>query len=155
MRVVSHIDIGRPAADVFAYDSDQTNRPEWQQGLHEVRRVTDHPIGVGTKHTFVRRLGRRQISGENEYLEFEPGRRVLFTFTSDDLDLTGRGWYEASELGTDHTRLESGVEIDLRGLIRLASPLAAMGIRKEDSQDSARLKEILEKSNMATKESRQ
>ncbi len=148
MRVVGHIDISRPAAEVFAYVSDQTNGPEWQQSLDEVRRVTPGPIGVGTRHTFVRRLGRRQITGENEYLEFEPGRRVAFTFTSDDL--TGKGWYEVSPLGTGQTRLDSGVEIDLQGLTRLASPLVAMSIRKEDSEDSARLKEILEKPNTTT-----
>jgi hypothetical protein len=33
MKVVSHIDIRRPAADVVADVNDQTNGPEWQHGL--------------------------------------------------------------------------------------------------------------------------
>ena len=153
MRVVSHVEINRPSAEVFAYVSDQLNGPEWQQGLDEVHRTTDGPIGVGTRHTFVRRVGRRQVTGDNEYLEFEPGRRVVFTFTSDGL--SGRGWYEVSRLETDQTRLDSGVEIHLRGLTRLASPLIEMSIRKEDSEDSARLKDILERTNPTARGARQ
>lgn len=150
MRVASHVEINRPAAEVFAYVSDQMNAPQWQQGLDEVRRTTEGPIGVGTRHTFVRRLGRRNVTGDNEYSEFEPGRRVVFTFTSDGL--TGRGWYEVNPLGTDQTRLDSGVEIRLQGLTRLASPLIAASIRKEDSADSARLKEILEETHTTADE---
>ena len=145
MRVIGRIDISRPTRDVFAYVSNQLNAPEWQQGLEEVRRTTAGPIGVGTRHTFLRRVGRRRVTGENEYIEFEPDRRVVFTFTSEDL--AGRGWYEVSPTGVDQTRLDSGVEIRLHGLARLASPLIAMSIRREDSEDSARLKEILERSD--------
>jgi uncharacterized protein YndB with AHSA1/START domain len=153
MRVVGHVDIRRPAAEVFAYVSDQTNGPDWQQGLDEVRRTTEGPIGVGSKHTFLRRLGRRQVTGENEYIEFEPDRRIVFSFTSDGL--TGKGWYEVNPVGTDRTRLDHGVEIRLRGLTRLASPLLEMSIRKEDSKDTARLKEILERTTTTKRGARQ
>lgn len=146
MRVVGSIEINRPAAEVFAYVSDQLNGPEWQQGLHEVHRTTGDAIGVGTRHTFQRQVGRRRVSGENVYIEFEPSRRVLFTFKSSD-GLTGEGWYEATPLAPDRTRLDSGVEIRLRGLIRLASPLIERSIREEDRQDTELLKGILEKAD--------
>lgn len=150
MRVVSRIDIRRPAAEVFEYVSDQLNAPAWQQGLDEVRRTTDGPIGVGARHTFVRSVGRRRVSGENVYVEFEPGRRVVFTFTSDGL--TGKGWYEVSPLGVNETRLDSGVEITLTGPARLAAPLIARSIRKEDSEDTAHLKQILEQAGATAAE---
>jgi uncharacterized protein YndB with AHSA1/START domain len=153
MRVVGHVDISRPAADVFAYVSDQTNGPDWQQGLGEVRRTTEGPIGVGSRHTFLRNLGRRQVTGENEYIEFEPDRRIVFTFTSDGL--AGKGWYEVTPVGPDQTRLDHGVEIQLQGLTRLASPLIEMSIRKEDSNDTAHLKEILERTNTTKRGARQ
>jgi uncharacterized protein YndB with AHSA1/START domain len=154
MRVTGQIDIRRPAADVFSYVSDQTNGPAWQQGLDEVRRTTDAAIGVGTKHTFVRRLGSRQVTGENEYVEFEPGGRVVFIFTSSD-GLTGRGWYEVDPQDTNQTRLAYGVEIHLQGLMRLASRFIEKSIRKEDAADTRRLKEILERTNMPTNGARQ
>ena len=43
--VEEQIEIDRPAADVFAYMSDQTHGPLWQRELLEVRRTTDGPIG--------------------------------------------------------------------------------------------------------------
>lgn len=52
--VEKSIDIGCAADDVFAYVSDQTNAPHWQRGLREVRRTTEGPIGLGTRHTVVR-----------------------------------------------------------------------------------------------------
>jgi hypothetical protein len=59
--VVTHLDVGRPAGDVFAFVSDQLNAPRWQRGLHEVRRTTDGPIRVGSEHVFVRRFAGRRI----------------------------------------------------------------------------------------------
>jgi hypothetical protein len=154
MRVIGHIEISRPSAEVFGYVSDQTNGPAWQQGLDEVRRTTNGAIGVGTRHTFVRRLGRRQVTGDNEYVEFEPGRRVVFVFTSSD-GVTGKGWYEVEPLEANRTRLDYGVEIHLRGPMRLASPLIETSIRKEDAADTARLKEILERTNTNASGARQ
>jgi hypothetical protein len=49
---------GRPASEVFAFVSDQTNAPLWQEGLQEVRRITEGPIRVGTEHVFARVLKR-------------------------------------------------------------------------------------------------
>ena len=40
IEVVPHLDVDRPAAEVFAFVSDQLNAPHWQRGLHEVRRTT-------------------------------------------------------------------------------------------------------------------
>ena len=76
--VVTHLDVDRPAADVFAFVSDQLNAPRWQRGLHEVRRTTDGPIGVGSQHVFVRRFAGRRIESRNRFVEFEPGRYLAF-----------------------------------------------------------------------------
>ncbi len=47
-------DLTAPAAEVFALMADQTKAPRWQQGLHEVRRITPGPLRVGTEHEFAR-----------------------------------------------------------------------------------------------------
>jgi uncharacterized protein YndB with AHSA1/START domain len=145
--VIGHIDITRPPADVFAYVSDQTNGPEWQQVLNEVRRITDGAIEVATRHTFVRRVGRRQVTGDTEYVEFEPGRRVVFTFASSD-GLTGQGWYEVDPLGTDKTRLDSGVELHPRSdAPRLAAHRKEHPQRRQQGHGAT---QILESANTAT-----
>ena len=35
------VEIARPVSQVFAFVADQTNAPQWQDGLHEVRRLTN------------------------------------------------------------------------------------------------------------------
>ena len=69
----TRIEIGRPAADVFAFVSDQTNAPRWQSGLDEVHRLTPGPIGVGSEHSFVRRFAGRRIESRNSSIDTGPG----------------------------------------------------------------------------------
>ena len=70
--------VRRPSHEVFAFVADQTNAPRWQSGIVEVRRLTDGPPGVGSRHTFTRTLMGRRMTGENEYVAFEPGEQVAF-----------------------------------------------------------------------------
>ena len=70
--------VHRPSDEVFAFVADQTNAAQWQSGIVEVRRLTDGPPGVGTRHTFTRTLMGRRMTGENEYVAFEPGKQVAF-----------------------------------------------------------------------------
>ena len=57
--VTTRVAIARPVREVFAFVADQTNAPQWQTCLHEVRRLTDGSIGVGTEHEFVRTFAGR------------------------------------------------------------------------------------------------
>src|SRR5664279_5810399 len=74
--------VHRPSHEVFAFVADQTNAARWQSGIVEVRLLTDGPPGVGTRHTFTRTLMGRRMTGENEYVTFEPGKQVAFRTTS-------------------------------------------------------------------------
>ena len=80
--VTTSVEIERPVREVFAFVADQTNAPQWQTGLHEVRRLTDGPIGVGSEHEFVRTFAGRRFSSRNRFVAFEPGRYVRFEIPS-------------------------------------------------------------------------
>jgi len=67
-------EIARPVREVFAFVADQTNAPQWQTDLHEVRRLTDGPIGVGSEHEFVRTFAGRRFASRNRFVAFEDGR---------------------------------------------------------------------------------
>jgi uncharacterized protein YndB with AHSA1/START domain len=121
--------IGRPVADVFAYVSDQTNAPHWQGGVVEVRRTTGGPIGIGTRHTFVRTFMGRRMEGSNEYTQWEPNELVAFKATSGSADLEAS--YRVELAGTDQARLTSRLEVRPSGLLRLAEPLMAAALRRD------------------------
>jgi uncharacterized membrane protein len=139
--VKSSIEIARPPAEVFAFVSDHTNAPEWQADLHEVRRLTDGPIGVGSEHEFVRRFAGREISSRNRFVSFEEGRFVEFEIPEGWI--TGRASYLA-EPSPGGTLLTSRMSFELRGPIRLAEPLLARLLVRDSRRDEARLKELLE-----------
>jgi uncharacterized protein YndB with AHSA1/START domain len=133
--------IDRPIEDVFAFVGDQTNTPRWQSGLLEVRRTSDGPIGVGTTHTLVRTFMRRRMEADNEYVAYEPNKRIAFRTTSGPVRLEASYLFEPAAAGT---RLTSRIEMDASGLVSLAEPLIAAGLKREMKAAFRVLKGLLE-----------
>lgn len=133
--------IRRSVEDVFAYVGDQTNAVHWQAGLVDVQRLTDGPIGVGTRHRIVRTFMGRRLAVENEYVAFEPDRRVAFRTTSGPMPLEASYLVVAAEGGASVTSM---IEMDASGFLSLAEPLIAIGLRREMDAAFRELKRVLE-----------
>jgi uncharacterized protein YndB with AHSA1/START domain len=142
IKVEKSIVIDRSAQEVFAYVSDHTNAPRWQRGLLEVRRETEGPIGVGTRHTLVRAFMGRRMEASNEFTEYQPTRLVSFKVTADSM--AAQGWYIVELMGSGHTKLTSRIEMQASGLIRLAQPLMAASLSREVVANLSDLKRLLE-----------
>lgn len=136
------LDIDRPAAEVFEFVADQTNAPRWQHGLHEVRRLTPNPLGVGTEHVFVRRFAGMNIESQNRYTGYEPGRFVSFEIPAGKI--TGEASYRVEPTGPKSSRLISEVHFKVSGVAGLAAPLLARVFARDSKKDEATLKELLE-----------
>jgi uncharacterized protein YndB with AHSA1/START domain len=141
IQVEKSIVIDRPAKDVFAYVSDQTIAPRWQRGLLEVRRTTDGPIGVGTRHTAVRTFMGRRLTLSNEYTRYEPDTLVVFEILG---TMPGQASYIVEPVGRDRASLTSRIEMRPSGLFRLAEPLMAAGLRRDVEANLRALKGLLE-----------
>jgi len=133
--------IDRPIEEVFAYVGDQTNAPQWQSGVVEVRRTTEGPVGVGTTHTFVRNFVGRKMEASNEYVAYEPGKRITFKSTSGPVRFEASYLFESTAGGT---RLTSSIEMQAAGLFGLAEPLIAASLRREMRAGFRTLKDLLE-----------
>jgi uncharacterized protein YndB with AHSA1/START domain len=138
--------IERPIDEVFAYVGDQTNAPEWQSGVVEVRRTTTAPIGVGAKHDFVRRFMGRRMESSNEYVAYEPGRRITFRAASGPVSFEASYLFASTPLGT---RLTSTIDMDVSGPARLLQPMMAAGLRREMKAAFIVLKDLLEQRAVA------
>ena len=136
------VEIARPAQEVFAFVADQTNAPQWQTDLHEVRRLTDGPIGVGSEHEFVRTFAGRRLASRNRFVAFEPGRYVKFEIPSGWISGTASYRTEASR--SDRTVLTSRMEFRVRGPLRLLEPVLSRLLAKDSRRDEQRLKSLLE-----------
>lgn len=133
--------IGRPAPEVFAYVSDQTNAPRWQRGLLDVRRTTDGPIGIGSRHTVVRKFIGRTLELSNEYTRYEPGTLVAFDWSG---AMPGHASYVVEPAGSHRTRLTSRIEVRAAGMFRLAEPLISVSLGGEVHANLRTLKALLE-----------
>jgi uncharacterized protein YndB with AHSA1/START domain len=140
--IEKHVVIDRPVGDVFAFVSDQTNASQWQRGLAEVNRSSTGPIGVGTRHTFVRTLMGRRMDGSNEYTDYEPDRYVAFKATSGGVGL--RASYTVEAAGTGRSRLTAWMELRPSGVLRVMEPLLSASLRRDVEANLDSLKRLLE-----------
>jgi uncharacterized protein YndB with AHSA1/START domain len=134
--------IRRPVEEVFAYVTDLTHSAEWQAGLLEVRKLTDGPVGVGTRYAFVRQFMGRKVEAANEFVAYEPNRKVQFRIASGPMPGQGTYLFEATP---DGTKVTSIVELEPGGLSRLATPLIAASLRREITAGLPVLKELVER----------
>ncbi len=141
INVEDSIVINRPVAEVFAFLADQHNTPQWQDGLLEVRRITEGAIGVGTKHTAVRKFLGRKLELTNEYVKYEPNRQI--TFTGDGSTRFEHSYF--TEATSEGTKVTSKMEMEPGGLLGLAEPLIAKSLKKDFRASLILLKSLLEK----------
>ena len=140
--VTTELDVDRPAAVVFAFVSDQCNATRWQRGLHEVRRTTDGPIGVGTEHVFVRRFAGRKIESANRFVAYEPDRFVEFEIPEGSM--TGQASYLVEPLGEQRCRVTSTMQFRVAGWMRPVERLLARILERDSRRDEQTLKRVLE-----------
>ena len=141
IHVKDSIIINRPIEEVFAFVADQTNGPQWQDGLLEVRRITNDPIGVGTKHTAARKFLGRRLELTNEYIQYEPNKRVTFKGESGSMRFEHSYLTESTPNGT---KLTSQMQMEQGGLFGLAEPMIAKSLKRDFEAGSRTLKALLE-----------
>jgi uncharacterized protein YndB with AHSA1/START domain len=68
--IVNSVEISRRPEDVFAYVTDPTHLPEWQESVVSVR--ADGPFSVGSRAVVTRRVGRMERAMTSEIAELSP-----------------------------------------------------------------------------------
>jgi len=135
------ITIKRPIEEVFAYVSDLQKGPEWQPALLEARRITEGPLGIGTQFISVRKFMGRRVESGIEFTAYEPNTKFAFKSISGSSPFEQSFLFESTAEGT---RLTSVLELQTEGLMGLAEPLIASGVRREMDANFGDLKEMLE-----------
>lgn len=76
VRIGTSLTIDRPVDEVFDFVADARNVLKWLPVAVERRKLTDGPIGLGTRFEGTDRIGRRTVTHTQEIVGFEPGRSV-------------------------------------------------------------------------------
>ncbi|HET7420984.1 MAG TPA: SRPBCC family protein [Candidatus Dormibacteraeota bacterium] len=137
--IENDVDIDRAVEQVFAYCSDHTNELMWNPAMRYVKKLTEGPIGVGTRYE----------------MEFVPARPMVGECVSFDPPKTwavaGRVFGMNVVLGGTVTPTEGGSHLKLLtefragGPLALALPLVQRQMKAALDRDILNLKAILEK----------
>ncbi|MGA2504993.1 MAG: SRPBCC family protein [Anaerolineales bacterium] len=131
----------RPVQEVFDFISDFRNGPQWQSGLLGVGRITEYPLGVGTRFTSVRKFMGRKMESGIEFTAFEVNKKFAIRSYSGSSPFKQTFLFEDTGEGT---RVKTVFELELGGLMSLAEPLVAPRVRREMKADFETLREIIE-----------
>ncbi|MEA3203076.1 MAG: carboxymethylenebutenolidase [Thermoplasmata archaeon] len=131
--------IGRPPAAVFKAITDLRTFPDWNPTTKAAAKLTDGPVGEGTRFELaVRGFGRTV----QELREFQADRQVRLVPLS--RSFTGGHRFVLRASGAS-TVVAHELELHPRGLLRLMAPMLGPMMRKNLHATAAALKEYVER----------
>jgi uncharacterized protein YndB with AHSA1/START domain len=141
--IVASTEISRNPDDVFAYVTDPTRLPEWQESVIKAE-SSQTPARVGTRARVTRRLGRRELTQSAELAELAPPTRWVVRGLDGPVRGNVTGRIEPLEDGTrSHVTIE--LELEGHGIGKLLLPLFVQRkAQAEMPRNLRRLKEQLE-----------
>ena len=134
--------IRRPPEDVFEFCGDLRSELEWNPKAKYVEKLTDGPVGVGTRY-------RAQWANSGpttvEVVQFDRPHRWETTATARGMSIRFRGTVSDAGPGARYT---ASLELHPEGLAWLVAPLALLAMRRQDQQHMRRIREALESSTV-------
>ncbi|GAB3523838.1 SRPBCC family protein [Arthrobacter monumenti] len=140
--VETAIDIQRSRLEVAAFASDPNNATIWYKNIKTVEWVTEKPLAVGSRFSFVAHFLGRRLAYTYQVREFELGERFVMSTTEGPFPMeTIYRWADAPDGGTHMTLINRG---EPSGFSKLAAPLMSVAMRRANNKDLKKLKKILE-----------
>lgn len=140
------IDIDRSPEDVYAYVTDPTHLPEWQDSAVSAVPMGDLPVQVGSKVMVTRQVGKRRVPTTMQVLELDPPRSWHMHGLDGPVRPDVRGRIEPLDGGT-RSRVTLAIDFEGHGMGRALVPLVVKPmVRKEMPRGEEKLKHLLEHS---------
>jgi hypothetical protein len=140
--VQTAIEIERERAIVAAYASDLDKSTIWYNNIKRVEWRSSKPLRVGSRIAFIARFLGRTIDYTYKVKEFVPGVRLVMAASEGPFAMeTTYSWHDTPNGGTKMTLRNRGAP---SGFSKVAAPMMKAAIRRANSKDLARLKQILE-----------
>lgn len=137
------IEIERPRDEVAGYVCDPSNATEWYRNIRSVEWETRPPVARGSRIRFHARFLGRDLIYTYEVRELVPGERLVMG-TSD-------GPFAMETTYTFEDAAGGGTLVGLRnrgqpsGFAKVISSVMTKAMRRENTKDLERLKELLER----------
>ncbi|HEX6234493.1 MAG TPA: SRPBCC family protein [Jiangellaceae bacterium] len=145
MKFTNTVTIKRPRSEVFAYLADFEKVPRWNYAIELTRKITDGPVGVGSRFHQTRTLPRR--SEETfEVVTFEPEHTIV---VRGDLGPFHGDIAYFLESSGGATTLTNTMDLTASGPLRVVAPLASSRIKAAVAGNLDVLRQILERGSGA------
>ena len=135
------VTIEQPIERVWAFVMDEANDALWQTTLTDVHRLTDGPVGVGTRVSESRRFLGRTIETIWEMTECDAPHHS--SIASVKAPFAWQGSYTLEETG-EGTRFTLRMQGNPGGFFRIAEPLLERFVRREMAGNLGNLNDVLE-----------
>jgi carbon monoxide dehydrogenase subunit G len=137
--------VARPIAEVFAFLADGENDPKFSPRVQEIRKLTDGPIGVGTRYASTVKDAGMTTKREFELTEFVVPTKIRWAERSKNAVTATVGGYDLTPDG-EGTRVTIFNELEGHGIGKLVAPLALRSARKGADAFAASIKRAVEAS---------
>lgn len=140
MKISDSITIDKPVDQVFASWSDIERYPEWVEAVIERRKLTNGPVGVGSRFHAVDQWPGRRIAFEMEITAFVRNERLSARWSE---PLAG-SWSSLLIDTSGGTRLDFEMEMVLPLLMRPMTPFLKPWAKKQNRKFMENLKNRVE-----------
>ncbi|MEV1082245.1 SRPBCC family protein [Streptomyces sp. NPDC050211] len=136
--------VDRSPEDVYAYLSDPSHLPEWQESAVAAEQVEEGPLGLGSHLKITRHIGRRDIPMTMEVTEYDPPR--IWGLQGIDGPVRGHVHGEIDPIDEGRrSRVTLEVDVEGHGIGKVLVPLVVRPqVRKELPRNEQHLKDRLE-----------
>jgi len=142
--IVESAEISRRPEDVFAYITDPSHLPEWQESVVRVKTDDSAPTGGGSRVAITRRVGPREMEMTNEITDLDPPRSWRVRGVDGPVRGNVKGTIEPLDGGA-RSRVTIELNFEGHGIGKLLLPLfVRRKVEAEMPQNMQRLKERLE-----------
>src|SRR5437763_1976215 len=114
--------------EAFAFVGDFANSMDWDPGVATSEALDEGPIRFGSRYRLGVRIRGRVAPMEYRVTALVPGRRVVLEGEGAGVEATDDITFTTTSTGG--TQIDYVADIRLRGLMRLAAPLAARAFAK-------------------------
>ena len=130
MSIEGTIVIGRPIEEVFDFVADERNEPTFNPRMLRAEKISEGPIGTGTRFLATTKSMGRTIDVTIQYTAYERPTRLGSTSSMSSADVRGMLTFEPHPQGT---RMRWIWDIEPTGVSKVLSPLInRVGAHQED-----------------------
>jgi carbon monoxide dehydrogenase subunit G len=133
--------IAKPPKEVFDLISNPVAGSKLMDNIKESKKLTDGPIGIGTKFRETRIVNGKEASADLLVSAYEPNSHVGISTEAEGIKV-GYHYHLAPE--GQGTRVKWICELDASGLRKMMLPMVAGIMKKEDGDHLQKLKAHLE-----------